>query len=63
MQALTIGDPRELATDVGPVIDEAAKAALDEHLEWLDKNAKQIVPAASFRRGRRTRQLRRSRDV
>ena len=40
MEALKVGDPRDLATDVGPVIDEAAKKALDEHLEWLDKNAK-----------------------
>jgi RHH-type proline utilization regulon transcriptional repressor/proline dehydrogenase/delta 1-pyrroline-5-carboxylate dehydrogenase len=40
MEALKVGDPRELATDVGPVIDEEAKRALDEHLAWLDKNAK-----------------------
>ena len=31
MEALTVGDPSELATDVGPVIDEAAKKVLDEH--------------------------------
>jgi RHH-type proline utilization regulon transcriptional repressor/proline dehydrogenase/delta 1-pyrroline-5-carboxylate dehydrogenase len=31
-EALTIGDPRELATDVGPVIDAEAKAALDGHI-------------------------------
>jgi RHH-type transcriptional regulator, proline utilization regulon repressor / proline dehydrogenase / delta 1-pyrroline-5-carboxylate dehydrogenase len=42
MEALNVGDPADLATDVGPVIDAAAKKALDEHLEWLDKNAKQI---------------------
>jgi RHH-type proline utilization regulon transcriptional repressor/proline dehydrogenase/delta 1-pyrroline-5-carboxylate dehydrogenase len=42
MQALKIGDPRDLATDVGPVIDEEAKSALDEHLAWLDKNATRI---------------------
>jgi RHH-type proline utilization regulon transcriptional repressor/proline dehydrogenase/delta 1-pyrroline-5-carboxylate dehydrogenase len=42
MEALTVGDPRDLATDVGPVIDEAAKKALDDHLAWLDKNAKKI---------------------
>jgi RHH-type proline utilization regulon transcriptional repressor/proline dehydrogenase/delta 1-pyrroline-5-carboxylate dehydrogenase len=28
---------------VGPVIDEAAKRALDEHLTWLDKNATCIL--------------------
>ena len=42
MEALKVGDPRNLATDVGPVIDEEAKRALDEHLAWLDKNAKCI---------------------
>ncbi|MFL6755370.1 MAG: bifunctional proline dehydrogenase/L-glutamate gamma-semialdehyde dehydrogenase PutA [Sphingomicrobium sp.] len=42
MEALKIGDPRDLSTDVGPVIDEEAKRALDEHLAWLDKNAKRI---------------------
>ncbi|MEO5774267.1 MAG: bifunctional proline dehydrogenase/L-glutamate gamma-semialdehyde dehydrogenase PutA [Sphingomicrobium sp.] len=42
MQALKVGDPRNLATDVGPVIDSEAKEALDEHLAWLDKNAKRI---------------------
>jgi RHH-type proline utilization regulon transcriptional repressor/proline dehydrogenase/delta 1-pyrroline-5-carboxylate dehydrogenase len=42
-EALKVGDPRELATDVGPVIDEEAKRALDEHLAWLDSNAKRIL--------------------
>ena len=31
-EALVIGDPADLATDVGPVIDAAAKALLDEHV-------------------------------
>ncbi len=30
--ALTVGDPTDLATDVGPVIDEDAKAALEAHV-------------------------------
>jgi len=42
MEALKVGDPSELTTDVGPVIDEAAKKVLDDHLEWLDKNARKI---------------------
>ena len=42
LQAQTIGDPRRLDTDVGPVIDEAAKKALEDHLAWLDKNAKKL---------------------
>jgi len=35
MQALTIGDPADIRTDVGPVIDEGAKAALEAHLAEL----------------------------
>jgi RHH-type proline utilization regulon transcriptional repressor/proline dehydrogenase/delta 1-pyrroline-5-carboxylate dehydrogenase len=31
-EALAIGDPADLATDVGPVIDAEAKAALDGHI-------------------------------
>jgi RHH-type proline utilization regulon transcriptional repressor/proline dehydrogenase/delta 1-pyrroline-5-carboxylate dehydrogenase len=42
MQALKVGDPRDLRTDVGPVIDEDAKKALDQHLAWLEKNAKRV---------------------
>jgi RHH-type proline utilization regulon transcriptional repressor/proline dehydrogenase/delta 1-pyrroline-5-carboxylate dehydrogenase len=42
-EALKIGDPRDLATDVGPVIDEDAKKALDDHLAWLEKNAKRVI--------------------
>jgi RHH-type proline utilization regulon transcriptional repressor/proline dehydrogenase/delta 1-pyrroline-5-carboxylate dehydrogenase len=42
MEALKVGDPAELATDVGPVIDRDAKQLLDGHIEWLDQNAKRI---------------------
>jgi RHH-type proline utilization regulon transcriptional repressor/proline dehydrogenase/delta 1-pyrroline-5-carboxylate dehydrogenase len=42
MEALKVGDPSDLATDVGPVIDEPAKKVLDDHINWLDKNAKKI---------------------
>jgi RHH-type proline utilization regulon transcriptional repressor/proline dehydrogenase/delta 1-pyrroline-5-carboxylate dehydrogenase len=42
MQALKVGNPADLATDVGPVIDEAAKKALDDHLSWLDANATKV---------------------
>ena len=31
-EALHVGDPADLATDVGPVIDEDAKAALEHHV-------------------------------
>ena len=52
MEALNVGDPSDLATDVGPVIDEAAKKVLDEHLDWLDKNAKKICRLNAAERGR-----------
>jgi len=42
MEALKVGDPSDLATDVGPVIDEPAKKVLDDHIKWLDKNAKKV---------------------
>jgi RHH-type proline utilization regulon transcriptional repressor/proline dehydrogenase/delta 1-pyrroline-5-carboxylate dehydrogenase len=42
MQALKVGDPRELSTDLGPVIDQAAKEALEEHVAWLEKNARRV---------------------
>jgi len=38
MGALTIGDPSDPATDVGPVIDEGAKATLEKHMaHWRDR--------------------------
>ena len=43
MEALTIGDPRDLATDVGPVIDAEAKMSLDAHSEAMAKDAKLIA--------------------
>jgi RHH-type proline utilization regulon transcriptional repressor/proline dehydrogenase/delta 1-pyrroline-5-carboxylate dehydrogenase len=42
MDALTVGDPGKLATDVGPVIDADARRLLEEHIEWLDQNATKI---------------------
>ncbi|QDP18732.1 bifunctional proline dehydrogenase/L-glutamate gamma-semialdehyde dehydrogenase PutA [Sphingomonas xanthus] len=43
MEALSIGDPRALTTDVGPVIDAAARQALRRHLDWLDHHARLIM--------------------
>jgi RHH-type proline utilization regulon transcriptional repressor/proline dehydrogenase/delta 1-pyrroline-5-carboxylate dehydrogenase len=40
MDALVIGDPALAVTDVGPVIDVEAKAALDKHLKRLEHEAK-----------------------
>jgi RHH-type proline utilization regulon transcriptional repressor/proline dehydrogenase/delta 1-pyrroline-5-carboxylate dehydrogenase len=47
MEALKVGDPSELETDVGPVIDADAKRLLDEHIEWLDQNAKKVCRLAA----------------
>jgi len=40
MDALVIGDPALAVTDVGPVIDEAARKALQTHLTRLNHEAK-----------------------
>ena len=37
-EALVIGDPADLATDVGPVIDEEAKAGLEDHVREMEKH-------------------------
>ncbi|HND81688.1 MAG TPA: L-glutamate gamma-semialdehyde dehydrogenase, partial [Accumulibacter sp.] len=39
MQELAIGNPADVRTDVGPVIDEAAREALAAHARWLDSFA------------------------
>ena len=36
-EALVIGDPEDLATDVGPVIDAKAKQALDRHIAAMKR--------------------------
>jgi RHH-type proline utilization regulon transcriptional repressor/proline dehydrogenase/delta 1-pyrroline-5-carboxylate dehydrogenase len=46
MQALVIGDPADLATDVGPVIDEEAKAALEAHLAELKVKGRLLCEVA-----------------
>ena len=40
MRCLSIGDPSDLATDVGPVISEAAKGRLAAHAERMRQEAK-----------------------
>jgi RHH-type proline utilization regulon transcriptional repressor/proline dehydrogenase/delta 1-pyrroline-5-carboxylate dehydrogenase len=42
MEALKVGDPSDLSTDVGPAIDQDAKRLLDEHIDWLDENARKV---------------------
>jgi RHH-type proline utilization regulon transcriptional repressor/proline dehydrogenase/delta 1-pyrroline-5-carboxylate dehydrogenase len=43
MQELVIGDPRDLSTDVGPVIDGAALDELRAHAEKMEKEFKFIA--------------------
>ena len=40
LDAQMVGDPSDPATDIGPVIDADAQAALDAHVERLDREAK-----------------------
>ncbi|WP_432453993.1 MULTISPECIES: bifunctional proline dehydrogenase/L-glutamate gamma-semialdehyde dehydrogenase PutA [unclassified Agarivorans] len=42
MAELCVGNPAQLKTDVGPVIDEAAQAKLLAHIAWLQQNARPI---------------------
>ncbi len=37
---LVVGDPQWLATDIGPVIDAAARATLEQHVQYLALNAR-----------------------
>jgi RHH-type transcriptional regulator, proline utilization regulon repressor / proline dehydrogenase / delta 1-pyrroline-5-carboxylate dehydrogenase len=45
LAALKVGDPREPDTDIGPIIDAAAQAALARHVERLRKSARLIGEA------------------
>ncbi len=40
MEELVVGDPRHLATDVGPVIDDPSRSVLQAHLERMEKEAR-----------------------
>jgi RHH-type transcriptional regulator, proline utilization regulon repressor / proline dehydrogenase / delta 1-pyrroline-5-carboxylate dehydrogenase len=54
MDALRIGDPSDPAVDVGPVIDEEARAALIAHLERLEREARilrRLTPAPGLDSG------------
>ncbi len=53
MAELAIGDPARLATDVGPVIDEEARASLEKHVESMRARGRKVfrlpAPAAASR--------------
>ena len=40
---LTIGDPLDYATDIGPVIDAEAKEALEQHKAYMRREAKELL--------------------
>jgi RHH-type transcriptional regulator, proline utilization regulon repressor / proline dehydrogenase / delta 1-pyrroline-5-carboxylate dehydrogenase len=42
MRELRIGDPARLSTDVGPVIDDAALARLNQHAEDMARSARPV---------------------
>ncbi len=50
MAELTIGDPLDYATDVGPVIDEEARSALNEHKARMAKRGQDHPRPAIARR-------------
>lgn len=46
MAELKLGDPSLLSTDIGPVIDNNAKAGLEEHVEHMRKEGKLLYQVA-----------------
>lgn len=49
IRELSVGDPQMLSTDIGPVIDAHAKAALQTHINHLDGIGKLLAKADSQR--------------
>ena len=43
MAERVVGDPAAPQTDIGPVIDEAARARLEIHRAWLEQNGKLVA--------------------
>jgi RHH-type proline utilization regulon transcriptional repressor/proline dehydrogenase/delta 1-pyrroline-5-carboxylate dehydrogenase len=43
MRTLVVGDPADPRTDIGPVIDAEARAALEAHVERLERDAKVLA--------------------
>ena len=43
IEALDVGDPLDFATDIGPVIDEAAQDALEAHKLKMQRTGREIV--------------------
>lgn len=53
MDALRMGDPDNLDTDIGPVIDQTARQNIQDHVERMDQIARRIgsAPSASVSNG------------
>ena len=51
MAELSVGDPAKLATDVGPVIDAEAMAAIETHIAGMEKSATLIARAPAVADG------------
>lgn len=43
IEALDVGDPFDYATDIGPVIDEAAQDALEAHKVRMQREARELI--------------------
>ncbi|WP_045836787.1 bifunctional proline dehydrogenase/L-glutamate gamma-semialdehyde dehydrogenase PutA [Hyphomicrobium sp. 99] len=46
IEALDVGDPYDYATDIGPVIDEAAQDALESHKVRMQREGREIIDLA-----------------
>lgn len=47
MQTLTLGDPSQLSTDIGPVIDDEARKMLQDHAERMSREAKLVASVSA----------------
>jgi RHH-type proline utilization regulon transcriptional repressor/proline dehydrogenase/delta 1-pyrroline-5-carboxylate dehydrogenase len=47
VRELRVGDPRELAVDVGPVIDEDARAGIERHVAAMRDAGRRVIRPAS----------------
>ncbi|MGO4832369.1 aldehyde dehydrogenase family protein, partial [Rhizobiaceae sp. 2RAB30] len=52
MEALTIGDPWAIATDVGPVIDDEARQSIGDYIRTMEKEGKLIAKGEAPGEGR-----------